>query len=574
LRQLPLIVFVSWAAFATPHEPAGATQQEPAQPHGLFLRASLEAGPAVADWRPLDLDGAPGSELFIVLVDGTIETVRFGKDASKAPERGSGRLADPGHCALAVGALSGDGPTVLLIASPRGVECVKAAPGGVFSGEPRQLAPRARMRLRTGVPKFAPLLQDVNGDGRADLVVPNGEALDVWIQGIAQEIAAGADAEPVFTKAARIQVRIAASRSTDEALLSDDLESAITIPGLSMSDVNGDGRPDLLVVDGEKRAFHLVREDGTIPDPPDVSVDLAIFRDTTPAAELVPGRTLAGNDTAVYESRDLDSDGIPDYVIAHRRKVWVFHGTKNGPQFTEPKSILKTADDVTALLVLDLDEDTKPDLLLIKVQVPSIATILRGLVAEWSVDVDAIGYRNDGHGAFETTPRWRNTLSFQVPAILSILKDPMKIVQRFEGAGKKFRLPCEGDFDGDGIADLALVSEDGLRLDVWRGESDLEKQALEPTESVLRRILFEDKDSTWDLDRLLAWISSFADRRMAILTGGREPSARFALRAKDAWRPDSLAAADVDGDGRTEIVLRYDAHAPGRNSAFDVLGWH
>jgi hypothetical protein len=560
LRQLPLIAFVP-CAFAATQGPSGV--------HGPFLRTSLEAGPAVAEWRLLDLDGTAGSELFVALADGAIETVHFDKDASKAPERRSGRLADPRHCAIALGALHGEGPPDLLIASPRGVERVKAGPGGSFSGEPEPLAPRARMRLRTGTPKFAPLLQDVNGDGRADLVVPNGEALEVWIQGIST----GAGATPTFVKAASIDVRIAASRSTDEGLLSDDLESAITIPGLSMSDVNGDGRPDLLVVDGEKRAFHLVREDGTIPARPDVSVDLSIFRDTTPAADLVPGRTLAGNDTAVYESRDLDSDGIPDYVIAHRRKVWVFHGTKAGPQFTEPKTILKAADDVTALLVLDLDEDTKPDLLLIKVQVPSIATILRGLVAEWSVDVGAIGYRNDGHGAFETTPRWRNTLSFQVPSILSILKDPVKIVQRFEGAGKKFRLPCEGDFDGDGVADLALVSEDGLRLEVWRGEADLEKKALEPIETVLRRILFEDKNPTWDLDRLLAWISSMADRRIAILTGGREPAARFALREKSAWRLDSLAAADVDGDGRAEIVLKYDALAPGGNSVFDVLGW-
>jgi hypothetical protein len=379
--------------------------------------------------------------------------------------------------------------------------------------------------------------------------------------------------QPAFSKVASIKVRIAAGQSTEAALLSDDLESSIAIPGLSMSDVNGDGRPDLLVVDAEKRAFHLVREDGVIPALPDVSVDLGIFRDTTPRAELVPGRTLAGSDTAVYVSRDLDSDGIPDYVIAHRRKVWVFHGTKAGPQFTEPKTILKAADDVTALLVIDLDDDTKPDLLLIKVQVPSIATILRGLVAEWSVDVDAIGYRNAGQRAFETTPRWRNTLSFQVPSILSILKDPVKIVQRFEGAGKKFRQPCEGDFDGDGVADLALVSEDGLRLEVWRGEANLEKAALEPSEAVLRRILFEDKDSTWDLDRLLEWISSFGDRKIAILTGGREPSARFALREKGAWHLDALAAADVDGDGHAEIVLRYDALAPGRNSSFDVLAW-
>jgi hypothetical protein len=548
---------------------ASAAAQEPTPASGLFVRASLPVPSEVSDWRLVDLDGARGSELLVVLVDGTIETIRFDKDASKVPQRDAGKLADPRHCAIALEPLAGEGPPDLLIASPRGIERVRPTAGGVFSGEPSLLVPRARMRLRTGRPRFAPFAQDVNGDGRIDLVVPNGEALDVWIQGVAT----GTGQEPQFTKVASVKLRVSSTRSTDGALLSNDLESSLTIPGLSMSDVNGDGRPDLLVEDGEKRAFHLVREGGAISAVPDVQVDLSIFRDTTPQADLVPGRTLAGNDNAVYTSRDLDSDGIPDYVIAHRRKVWVFHGTKDGPQFTQPSTILKAADDVTALIVLDLDEDKRPDLLLIKVQVPSIATILRGLVAEWSVDVDAIGYRNDGKRGFETTPKWRNTLSFQVPSILSILKDPEKIVRRFEGVGKKFRQPCEGDFDGDEVQDLALVSEDGLRLEVWRGQRDLEKQALESSETVLRRILFEDDNSTWDLERLLQWISTWGDRKVSVLTGGREPAARFVLRDKAAWRLEELAAADVDGDGHAEIVLRYEAVTPGRTSAFDVLSW-
>jgi len=537
------------------------------------VRASVPAGAAVADWRLLDVDGAPGSELFLVSADGAVETVFFGGDAAKAPRRASGRLADPQHCALAIEPLTKDGPAELLIASPRGVERVSVSPDGAFSGEPRPIAPRAKMRLRTGVPEFAPLAQDVNDDGRTDLVVPNGEALEVWIQGAAPSSASESAGDPTFAKAASVHVRVGAERSTSSSLLSDELTGSIRIPGLSMSDQNGDGRADLLVVDGEKRAFHLVREGGAIPAAPDVSVDLGIFRDTTPRAEVVPGRTLAGSDKAVYQSRDLDSDGIPDHVIAHRRKVWVFHGTKEGPQFTKPATILKAADDVTALLVLDLDGDEKPDLLLVKVQVPSIATILRGLVAEWSVDVDAIGYRNDGQRAFETTPKWRNTLSFRVPSILSVLKDPEKIVQRFEDAGKKFRQPCEGDFDGDGILDLALVTEDVKEIEVWRGERDLERLADETSEIVLRRVLFEDENSTWNIDRLVEWISTQGDRRLAVLTGGRRPSARLALRDKTAWRLDALAAADVDGDGKFEIVLRYDAPAPRRETTFDVLGW-
>jgi hypothetical protein len=414
---------------------------------------------------------------------------------------------------------------------------------------------------------FAPLAQDVNGDGLTDLVVPGGETLDVWIQQAATEAAGG----PAFARAARVRVRVAASADTDTARFSDTLEASVTIPGLRLADVNGDGRPDLLVEDGELRAFHLVRADGSIPREPDVSVDLGIFRDTTPQATLTPGRTLAGQDRTVYESRDLDEDGVPDYVIAHRRKVWVFHGTRSGPQFTEPTTILKAADDVTAVLVVDLD-DGRPDLLLIKVQVPSVAAILRGLVAEWTIDVAAIGYRNAGERTFETSPRWRSTLTFRAPAILSVLKDPEKIVRRFEGAGKKFRTPCEGDFDGDGVADLGLVSADGTALELWRGDAGRPAADSEPHDAVLRRILFEDEDRTWDLDRVLELIGGFGDRRLRVLTGGRASDARLALRDQAEWRLASLAPADVDGDGRTEVVLRYEAVAGG-GSVFDVMGW-
>jgi hypothetical protein len=365
---------------------------------------------------------------------------------------------------------------------------------------------------------------------------------------------------------------VSSNESTDAQDLSDDLESSLLIPSLRLEDVNGDGRADLLVEDGEKRAFHIVRPDGSIPPTPDVSVDLSIFRDTTPRGDLVPGRTLAGSDKAVYESRDLDGDSIPDYVIAHRRKVWVFHGGPSGPQFTEPSTVLKAAEDVTAVLVANLDGDKKPDLLLVKVQVPSLGTLLRGLVSTWSIDVDAVGYRNSGARKFETTPQWKSKLSFEVPAILSIVKDPEKILSRFEDVGRKFRSPAEGDFDGDGAGDVALVSEDGARIDVWRGRSATARETSDSDDAVLRQVLFEDENKEWDIDRLVGWLSTFGERRVAMITGGREPDARFPLRDPSKWSLVTIAPADVDGDGKSEIVLRYDEQGS-IMTQFEVVSW-
>ncbi len=570
MRQLPLIMSVLLVAHARAQTPAG-----------LVVRATTPSVNSVADWKLFDLDRRKGEELFVVTDSGELMTFSFAQGSATSTRGDVGHVSDPVHCALALGPLKQDGPAGLFVASPRGVERFEADDKGAFSLPPTLLSlgasgdhglgavEKARMRVRTGRPTFAPLATDVNGDGRTDVIVPNGRALEVWIQGVAT-----GDAKIIpFQKAASVQVRVSSNETMDGNDLSDDLQSSLLIPGLRLEDVNGDGRADLVVEDGEKRGFHMVRADGSIPPTPDVSVDLSIFRDTTPAGDIVPGRTLAGGDKAVYESRDLDGDGIPDYVIAHRRKVWVFHGSKDGPQFTEPSTVLKAADDVTAVMVANLDDDGKPDLLLVRVQVPSLATLLRGLVSAWRIQVDAVGYRNSGGRKFETTPQWKSELSFEVPAIMTIAKNPEKIFSRFEDVGKKFRSPAEGDFDGDGKGDVALLSEDGMFIDVWRGMESVAAQKQDADDAVLRQVLFQDENKDWDIDRLVGWLSTFGERRVALITGGKEPDVRWRLRDAKEWSLSSIAPADVYGDGKSEIVLRYDSVDGGGATQFDVVGW-
>ena len=77
MRQLPLIAPVLWAVPGL--FPA---VQEPSPARSPRVRASLPVPSEISDWRLADLDGAPGSELLVVLVDGTIETIRFDRATS------------------------------------------------------------------------------------------------------------------------------------------------------------------------------------------------------------------------------------------------------------------------------------------------------------------------------------------------------------------------------------------------------------------------------------------------------------------------------------------------------------
>lgn len=551
MRQLPLIL-------------ASAMQGEPPK---LVVTASADAPFHLAEHRALDVAASAGTELVLVGAAGEVRTLRF-VDGTRPEFVGALTLADPRHVVFTFAPLSGAAKSDLFSASPRGLEVFRAGDDGAFAAAPIATAPRARFRLRTGVPMPAPMAQDIDGDGVIDVVVPDGESLDVWLQ----RPATGEGAAVAFTKGASVRVPASMSRSTGATSLSDRLVAGITIPSLFRTDVNGDGRLDIVVEEGELRAFHLVRADGSIPMEADSTLDLSIFRDTTAEASVAPGRTLAGLDRTLHEMRDLDGDKIPDHVIAHRRKVWVFRGTKEAPRFQSPTSILKTADDVTALLLIDLDANTRPDLVLLRVQVPSVATILRGLVAEWEVEVAAVGYRAGGERDFEPTPAWRSTLGFRVPAILSILKDPEAIVRKFEDAGKKMRVSAEGDVDGDGRGDALLVSEDATRIDVWLGDAETVRATRESPEEILRHALFDEEESTWDLDRLVGWFAGVAERRVQALTGNRPASGTLTLRPVAEWRLTGLETADVDGDGRMEAILRYDT-PDGMRSAFDVVRW-
>ena len=266
-------------------------------------------------------------------------------------------------------------------------------------------------------------------------------------------------------------------------------------------------------------------------------------------------------------------------MIAHRRKVWTFLAGKNGPQFTKART-QATADDVTAMLVVDLDGDERAELLTFQLQLPGIGALLLGLVQSIDIDIKAVGYRSE-NGAFANTPQWRRVVTLRIPPLLSLLSKQDELVQRFTDVVGKARLGVRGAFLAAGRNDLALVRGDGSTLDLFETDGTAPTLATDSGRRLLRRVLFDDPDPVFDLDRIFGLLAGFLDEVSGGLTGERQPTASQPLRDPAQWRLVDLLQGELDGDRdgtpRAEIVAVYDEVAPatllGTRRAYDVLVW-
>ncbi len=531
-------------------------QAAPAPTAALVLDPGLE----LACHRVLDLDADGVAEVVAIGRDGRVRTLHAREGAAPV---GALQLSSPQRSLLAFATYAGS--TYLVSLSPSGTVAYAVLAGGEIAKDGQTWIPRARFALRLEAPSLAPIAQDVNMDGLDDIVVPTLAGVELWLASLGTE-----QRVPAFRKMATISVEVARWGSHDAEYLSDSLESSFAIPGLATRDVNGDGRPDLLVEQGNRRAFHLQRDDGSFPLEADVAVDLSIFRDTTEASGFALGGTLSAGDKASYSSRDLDGDRIPDYVIGHRRKVWVFRGTSEGPQFTQPSAILKTAEDITALLVHPLDADELPDLLLVKVQIPTLATILRGLFSEWDIQMRVLGYANVGEGRFESGPSLSNELSVRLPGIIGLAKNPEKVLERFTDVEKQFRPSARGDVDGDGREDVLLLQQDKRGVEAWISRAD-EATRDRRGERRLRELLFDEKGAVWDLDRVVDALGDLVQQRAALLTGGRAADRTVVLKDPDSIELVSMECAELIVGAGDELLVAYKRKGEPRSGWFEVL---
>ncbi|MGB4775868.1 MAG: FG-GAP-like repeat-containing protein [Daejeonella sp.] len=318
----------------------------------------------------------------------------------------------------------------------------------------------AQADLSAGGNAYGVSIGDLDGDGKPDLVVANNSSESVSVF-----------KNTTNTGAATITF----NDKVDFTVGTRPVEIAI-------SDLNGDGKPDLVVANNNSSSVSVLKNTGTIGSITQNS--FAAHKDFAAGAELYK-----------LAVRDLNSDGKPDMVVtgSGSNTVSVFNNTTNTGAATitfAAKVDFMVETEVQNIAIDDLDGDGKPDLAVAQAETETngFISILRNTSTLGTITQNSFAPKIDFIKGKGKTP-----LSIAITDLNGDGK-PDLAVTTFEkkisvlkntgtaGAiaassfapevdfiiGNNSISVVSNDFDGDGKPDLAIVNNDGNTVSILR----------------------------------------------------------------------------------------------------------
>lgn len=462
-------------------------------------------------------------------------------------------------------------------------------PGGGWEPEPIRLPTRAASVAR---------IADLDGDGRPEVIFAGGDTVFIYwnrdgrvspdrvtrleVDGFKAQFQRGAvgvavadvngDGLPELILATRHGIEIRRGASPDELLQALPVEYALRVEA---ADVDGDGRPDLLVsaymseasYDVPARIYWNARDgfaadrftelpaagtmgmtagdldgDGRAEVVINVTMQgpVSVWRDF-PAYVYFggPGRVFdvdhplvipSGGEVYAYAIADLDLDGYPDLVLARIFGLRIFRGGPAGIRADDWYEL--SLDDPTTLImqvhVADLDRDGWLDL---------VAT------------VQTYDDRPETR-AKSTRVFWGGPDGYSV--------ERQSVIETYSTGGAVL-----ADVDDDGFLDL-VVAEKPASLAIHHGGAGGVWPSGRVTRVPLRTrghpssIAAADIDGDGFLDLAVDISGHYArsPESFVILWGGADGfTPDRALRYDGGYSPGQLSVADVDGDGRLELIV-------------------
>ncbi len=350
-----------------------------------------------------------------------------------------------GSCpnSIAIGDLDGDGKADLVVAN------VSSSTLSVFrnTGTPGTASYAAKIDLVTGANPLSVAIGDLDGDGKADLVVVS--------YGYGVSVFHNTGTPGVISYAAKV-----------------DLSAVLDPRSVAIGDLDSDGKADLAVTS---------------------SNGVSIFRNTgTPGAISYAARIdfATGSSPFSVAIGDLDGDGKADLAVTIRYGVSILRNTGTpGSISYAAKSDFNTSSGIStspSIVIGDLDGDGRADLAMANYYY-SLVSVLHNSGAPGTINFTGFG------GGVGTGPNPKSVaigdLDGDGKADLAVVSDGSNTVSVFRNTGTPGTISYTtktdfatgvnprslaiGDLDGDGKADLVVANCGSNTLSVLRHEPKL-----------------------------------------------------------------------------------------------------
>ena len=504
----------------------GAVRAEP--PERSFTRVldvHLGTGAQAVHWGPRRPAGVVAGGVRLDLFVHTGNHVRIWWQSEEGfPQRPDEILrlpADPGL--VDFGDVSGDPGEDVVVLTRRGVFADEArrvasersgGPGGIFGDRARASDPGGIFRRVSlarpratgrgpGGPVPVPfshfvtkLLRDIDGDGRPDLVVPRQRRYEIWFR-----------RDTRFVPAAFLAADHDVDVDPGGPELINPLEFQVEVSELDFKDLNADRRTDIVVSKGQARLFYLQGQDG-FSQAPSYELDLKGFTakeeggKKKPSSRSGPRMDMLRDGRARLHEVDIDGDGLLDYLVASGQVVRVYFGGADGADFSRPHLARRFSSELQGVGSFDIDGDGKLDLVALKFERPSIPRLIAAYFIPMSLDLEILGYLNQGGRSLSRRPDRKRILTVNLPAIRTVIEDFEAVADRFLAAVASQDRYRAADIDGDGHRDAAFVDDDD-RLRIYFGRSGQPKI---PTSVELGDLFFHPDKREWNLEELLQFI--------------------------------------------------------------------
>lgn len=269
--------------------------------------------------------------------------------------------------------------------------------------------------------------QDINNDGRADLLIPGAGVMKLLISNNDGSF------QPALDVHTDVRQRVVL-QAGDE--LNTETGQSLSIPRLQLRDVNADGLPDLIADTDSRFDVFLASANGDyFPASPSYTIDREAIRERLGEFDVdqLDLSNLTGVLALTHEEllQDMNGDGIDDFILREGGRVALHLGKTDGIDLQTTDQILRSSGNVLAVFLADENADGKPDLWLWRVDQVSVGDLFLWLAVSGTINIEAFVYPNEGQ-QFARRPSRRISVAMRFPSVVRLISSVQEVRERSE----------------------------------------------------------------------------------------------------------------------------------------------